>query len=135
MKHIHTFESFLNEERSASGDHYPRESAAEFLKKLMSDADLKNDDKVLQPALKAINRFNSFKKVNSILDMNLAWEGDEKYKSSFDMPGTLMKKGPGENLKFWDSYQTGRYAGIPALLLQKDSGADYTHYVLTVPTE
>ena len=60
MKHIHTFESFLNEERSASGDHYPRESAAEFLKKLMSDADLKNDDKVLQPALKAINRFNRF---------------------------------------------------------------------------
>jgi hypothetical protein len=133
MKNVHTFEEFLNEDRKADGSHYPRESAADLLKSLMSDADLKNDAKILQSAVNSINRYNRYKKAGSIMDMNLAFEGDEKYKSSFDMPGALMKKGPSEPLKFWDAYQIGRWNGIPAILLQKDSGAEHTHYVLTVP--
>lgn len=134
MKHIHTFENFLNEKRYEEGLYLPAEPAADTLKSLMKGDELENEVSALDSAVKSINRYNRFVKVNSILDMNLSWASDNQPKGFWDMPGPLIKKGsPNVGIEFWDSYQIGRFNGVPAILLNKDSGAEYKCYVLTVP--
>lgn len=134
MKHLQTFESFLNEKRYDEGLYLPAEPAAPVLQKLMKGDELKQEEAALDSAVKSINRYNRFVKVNSILDMNLSWASNEQPKGFWDMPGPLMKKGESSvPIEFWDSYQIGRFNGVPAILLNKDSGAEYKCYVLTVP--
>jgi hypothetical protein len=134
VKHIQTFESFLNEKKYEEGLYLPSEPAGEVLQSIMKPAELVKEEKALDSAIKTINRYNRFKKVNSILDMEIAWESNNLPTGWWDMPGDLMKKGDTNvSIEFFDSYQTGRFNAKPAILLYKDSGAKFKYYVLVVP--